>query len=73
MSKILTFRDTITITIDNTKNPVTVSMALSRDYPTPMVIGILTQLATQLAGEMMIRIQAGLPPINPEKTPEKNA
>jgi len=68
MSKIITPTDTITITIDNRRNPATAAMAVSRDLPIPQVVAVLAQLIAQLMGDLTRRMM-GNPLLNPLKEP----
>lgn len=62
MGKILTLRDTITIDIDNTKQPAEVKMGLSRDMPAPYVAMVMAQLIVRLMGDIITGISAASRP-----------
>lgn len=67
---IITPRDTITITIDNTKNPPNISCGCSRVLPTLYVVWILNKIAETFCEQGMAQATVAAP-VNPFENPGK--
>lgn len=66
MSNIITPRDTITITIDNTVQPSSIELKLSRDLPIPYVTILLSQMISKLQSDLMEKLSR---PLGPAQAP----
>lgn len=62
-------RDTIEITIDNTRNPPSLEMKCSRDMPAPYVAMLLGQLIASLMSQVMTQIIPPLPDLGQKPFP----
>jgi len=65
---IITPKDVITITIDNTQSPPRIDMKASRTFPAPYLTMVLCHLAVQMNGDLLQRMQTPL--VDQSKDPE---